>query len=608
VGYEDPAKNFSRILAPGDTDDGDPGLVGADIGGGPFASEEALISLATDGQVFWDLGFTGPGGTPAPGEGWEAQTPDDFLVVRNIPLPNSGGTVNFALNVTTNFLGPILGNTPSTFGGVVDVNASSNVFGVLNTDTPFDFFNNLDAFLLPEEPVCCIDIVKEVALDQNNPVWYDANTCADDPLPVPSPAVALENVLINDTTLGITDENIGTLAPQGEMGDSVILAGLDISQLAWMEDRCVGTQNIENVANATGTCADPVGGTESDEDPACWECEEQELGACRMTGGQVRVKAPVYGTDGLETFDYELVYPIADVARSNGNGDCNGNRCEFVTTGGQINAPSDGCFEDILGNIFCGSWEHTQHNGSQGVPGNFSFHSGTSSAPPGTGIIDVKCNDPGWCENARCAPFSQIFWTGIGYFQSQHFDVENTSSLFDTCVDPGKPPKDEASLHLYRVMIADNGETQNPEKKDFFQDVDPLACNWCPKQGDETDPPSNPQTVEALCFPGPYDAEDAVFIGSSTDGKFPEKDGKVCDRCEDYYQIKVYCDNTCSPDGAVGNIPACNSPADNPVIYEFFGFITLDHGGGNYQIHPETGDQCPLELAPESTSDSKKNK
>jgi hypothetical protein len=280
-------------------------------------------------------------------------------------------------------------------------------------------------------------------------------------------------------------------------------------------------------------------------DPAVYFPQnELERGACRMTGGNATV-SPAIAYDDTETWAYDFVEP-ADQNYATGY---------WITTGGQINAPSGNTPPS-------GHWVHAQHGGAEG---NFSFHAGTSSAPDGTEISTVECADPGWCVQARCAGFKQLFWTGIGNFANQHFDA-----VFPGC-DVVPTRGNVGTQHFVRVMIGDFGENDRPTREAALQDADPDSCNWFDKlQGAGYPGP-----------PGPYTAADAVFLDSVPDGKFGDKGGQVCDKCPDYYQIEIHC--TTDPASA--------------VIYDFEGFLE----SGNYQIHPETGTQCPVteELVPE---------
>jgi hypothetical protein len=259
-----------------------------------------------------------------------------------------------------------------------------------------------------------------------------------------------------------------------------------------------------------------------------------EVGACRMTGGNATV-SPAIGMDGLETWTYDYTGAQEESFDTG----------FWITTGGQINAPSGNQPPS-------GHWEHTQHGGAEG---NFSFHVGTSSAPEGTQISTVECNDPGWCVQARCAPFKQLFWTGIGNFANQHF-----GAVFPGCtVVKGN----KGTQHFVKVMIGDFGENDRPTREASLVDADPDTCNWFGK-------------LKAAGFPGPpgpFDAASAVFLDSAPDDPFGDKGGQVCDKCPDYYQIEIY----------------CTTDPGSDVIYRFQGF--LQHG--NYQLHPATGEQCP---------------
>lgn len=262
-------------------------------------------------------------------------------------------------------------------------------------------------------------------------------------------------------------------------------------------------------------------------------------GACRMTGGNATV-SPAVGSDGLDTWTY--LYDGMDIDY-------------WVTTGGQIGAPSGG---DPRGH-----WTHTHHSDTY----SFGFHSGTTSAPDGTEISTIECADPGWCVQARCAPFKQIFWTGVGNFAFQKFDAPSLEKF----VIPYKNNSRPYTLHYYRAMVGDFGENKRPTREASLEDENPETCDWFAK-------------LKAASFggpPGPYEAAEAVFLNSEPDPKFGDKGGQLCDKCPDYYQIEIHA--TTDPTSA--------------VIYTFEGFLD----SGNYQIHPETGQQCPAipELAPE---------
>jgi hypothetical protein len=289
--------------------------------------------------------------------------------------------------------------------------------------------------------------------------------------------------------------------------------------------------------------------------------EEFVPGKCRMTGGSVTENL-FEDANGVLRVAYEYVDGTFVQVNGNGNGKgkCTGDYC--VTTGGQIGAPSV--------DPATGHWAHTQHGGAEG---NFTFLSGTASAPPGTEISEIDCADEGWCVQARCAPFKQIFWDGVGYFPERHGGV-TFDAVFPLCdnVSTDKPPARNSSLHYYRAMVGDFGDNKKPVRDDPVTSTE-STCTW-----DELLPGGGP--------PGPYDVGSAVILPSTPypDEPFLSKGGQECDKCPDYYQIEIYC-YACDP---FEGDPDCVLGVDNEPMYEFAVFID----NGNFQIHPETGDQC----------------
>lgn len=106
---------------------------------------DALSATALNGTKLFEFGFNG-----APGEGWSAATVgDDIAVIGATPAPGNGGIVNFAVNLTpgTNVTDVTFLLTPSTFGGFVNLNGSGNLLGLGGVVTPFQAFDNFDAFV-----------------------------------------------------------------------------------------------------------------------------------------------------------------------------------------------------------------------------------------------------------------------------------------------------------------------------------------------------------------------------------------------------------------------------------------------------------------------------
>jgi hypothetical protein len=126
-------------------------------------------------------------------------------------------------------------------------------------------------------PEPCIDIEKLVSVD-GGASFDDADECANAPATARSAEYKLvvtncgpedlENVVVNDAALGITNFAVGNLA----VGESVELLRGDIEEL-FFENVCAEYDLFENLAGVTGTGV--VSGQEvTDEDPACVVCEE----------------------------------------------------------------------------------------------------------------------------------------------------------------------------------------------------------------------------------------------------------------------------------------------------------------------------------------------
>jgi hypothetical protein len=119
-----------------------------------------------------------------------------------------------------------------------------------------------------------------------------------------------------------------------------------------------------------------------------------------------------------------------------GNSEYNGDEYTF---GGQAGANT------ALPPQPAGEWEHNQHDGPDG---DFAFHGGTHSAPDGTYIDHIVCEDDGYCKPARHAPAHQLDFWGIGQFHA----AKNLSAGMAPYVIVGE------SLHWFEVNIDDAGE------------------------------------------------------------------------------------------------------------------------------------------------------
>jgi hypothetical protein len=219
------------------------------------------------------------------------------------------------------------------------------------------------------------------------------------------------------------------------------------------------------------------------------------------------------------------------------------------TLGGQIGAPvADICCEtppDKPGrseDCPTGDWEHNHHQGPDQTGnltnGSFGFHSGTASAPEEAYIACITCDDPGFCVQARCAPFKQIFWSGTGVFKAIK-NILPSSGVFVNCLNN--------PIHYYKAHVADFGEPAGNKQKPADQ------CTWQNSGG--IDPPA--EFIDVI--------EDAP-------SPFGEKGGDICVECPDWYEIEIHC-------------------SDNPasqIMYRVGNYLTA----GNHQIHPQVGQHC----------------
>lgn len=146
-----------------------------------------------------------------------------------------------------------------------------------------DDYTDTDDATLECEGVPMIALMKEVSLNGGDD-WYDAEipqSDLDDPLPWSNVDdgvdaiyrltvgnignLTLEDVVINDETLGIENYLVGDLDP----GDVVYIDNGDIADLVW-EDICSSDGYKTNVAYATGTATD--GEDDTDSDAATVDC------------------------------------------------------------------------------------------------------------------------------------------------------------------------------------------------------------------------------------------------------------------------------------------------------------------------------------------------
>jgi len=225
-----------------------------------------------------------------------------------------------------------------------------------------------------------------------------------------------------------------------------------------------------------------------------------------------------------------------------------------------------------------GELEHVNHSGPSG---QWSFHMGTASAPPGTEVDIIQCSDPGWCRQARPAPTKQIDFAGIGTFKNIISEGELvTGACAQVAKTTGKPSERTVGTYNWaEVHIEDRGE---PGREGQHTDVSILDPEQCPPQGTGTDA---------------FSAYDGIPLGESRVGAVADgtyipfsckTDNDPSTDCPDFYRIRIYCglEPTFDEDGNLTNFNEIAAQKYNAgLIYEVYGYID----GGNWQIHPPTG-------------------
>jgi hypothetical protein len=199
-----------------------------------------------------------------------------------------------------------------------------------------------------------------------------------------------------------------------------------------------------------------------------------------------------------------------------------------------------------------GEWTHRQQ---RGPAGNFTFHGGTSSAPEGTEIDEIRCSDPGTCTPSGDppSPLKQLDFDGVGTFKNigkRGNRVPDFVRAGATATAEGRGNREfDGTFHWFEVNIDDNGEPGNSNPTKNPDDGDPELCppNGFGEKGDQ-----------ALANCG----------------------------CSDFYRITIYdgvnaADVVKNPDGSIDPIQLNRTD----VIYEVQGYLD----GGNLQIHRLTG-------------------
>jgi len=180
--YNDPAPalvdRYTRVFngAYNVVDDGDPALTGADMGTGPFLTEELLLRSAYNWSALgsatqlMELGFTGPDtdgdGAPNPngaGEDWQVFGSNNIANLRAIN--GVGAFANFGVNMLVNNTGLTFQPVATNFG-TADMAGSSSLTGLGSARTPFDLFSNTDVIIhpIPEPTALALAAVAFLAL------------------------------------------------------------------------------------------------------------------------------------------------------------------------------------------------------------------------------------------------------------------------------------------------------------------------------------------------------------------------------------------------------------------------------------------------------------
>jgi hypothetical protein len=194
-----------------------------------------------------------------------------------------------------------------------------------------------------------------------------------------------------------------------------------------------------------------------------------------------------------------------------------------------------------------GEWTHNQQKGPSG---KFTFHGGTSSAPAGSEIDDIRCSDSLGCKPGDPpSPAKQLDFDGIGTFKniSKGKNAPTWELGSPNVTAEGKGNKAfNGTFHWFEVNIDDLGEPGGFNK-------------------------------------GAPDSETCPSIGFGEKGDRPLAD---CE-CPDFYRITIYdgvdSDDVVWENGSIDPTSLLRDPED--VLYEFYGYID----GGNLQIHRLTG-------------------
>ena len=432
-----------------------------------------------------------------------------------------------------------------------------------------------DSFCAPGH---CDDIASSCVLD--TPPTCPSSFCA------PGHCDTAANACVSDTPPSCDDSNactddkcdpasgacVNTPKPPAECDDG----NLCTDDKCDPATGCVSTPKPPDFCNDNDQCTadvcDPEDGcVHNPADPLPPAC----AGACRMTGGhnfdvvdaEFDENGKVYTTGGQIGAPNE-----SGCCALPPKGKCVAGRCTGGLNGGNTCSTNTDCPNDPGRNSHCpwGDWEHNHHSGSDDsgslTGGTFAFHSGTAASPDNAFIKSVLCADPGWCVQARPAPFKQIFWEGTGVFHNEKNRAGRDIPLprFSACgaSQPVPYSRTGGTLHYYKAHVGDFGEPagifQNPADACGFDDS---CTNAEPNQAVEI----------SSCALGDVCEIDAVADPVAT-ALHPLCQAQTCSACPDLYEIEIHC--TADP--------------ASPIAYRVSHFIRQ----GNFQLHPPVGDSC----------------
>lgn len=283
-----------------------------------------------------------------------------------------------------------------------------------------------------------------------------------------------------------------------------------------LSDTTAGVQFCGNLVVEPPEECDDGNSTPGD---GCFGCKTETGGVgCRFTGGGV-------DTDG--NWDHTL----EDGSMVRNGAGALPTRTDRYQFGGQAGANT------ALPPQPAGEWTHHQQRGPSG---RFTFHGGTSSAPTGTRIVEIRCSDPENCHPARPAPAKQLDFDAIGTFHAigtgRNAPIWELAGANATAEGNGNQTFN-GTYHWFEVNIDDLGE------RGGYNSGAPNSAT-CPSDG--------------------FGEKSTTPLADCT--------------CPDYYRITIY-------DGVSPETLATSGPNKVDVIYEVYGYID----GGNLQIHPLTG-------------------